>query len=210
MRNYLLSAFLLCCTLGSIAQDKASAFEKKSERLNQPTKWIKKDGGWIDSKKMTYDSKSAEIVAKAKTFEWMQMGATTIGGKKYHILFWTHRIGSSSDVVMTFAFVMDDQEYGQLKAAVNAKAGKDVKIKAKVNITIPRDPQDQSVITAAKGEIAQAQSTPGAASMMVNAQTTKDGDVVRFDMPDIYIFEESLNQSYFQAPIADFKKLLID
>jgi hypothetical protein len=230
MKNLKLMTFLyaaLFITLSSYGQERQNAstmaFEKKSDKLTEATGWCFFRGQWTDNKNLIDITKGTVINSHEKNFSWMQMGIVNNNGAKYHVLFYDVLTGDYEFPLTrenwrernaVRVWIINNDEYTQLKDAVLKKEAKDIDIKSKIDhrqILVAADQYNDTKVLGIVTEALQknVSNENGSDCIKINSQTVSGQDVVRFLLPNDCGLT-SLQRGYFEVKLDDFKKLLID
>ena len=218
MKNILCISLLYCLISSGYAQ--TITFTKKSDRLTEAKGHSIPVFGDppVDNKNQITDEKSDAINSHDDNFSWIQMVALSSKGKPYHVLIYQSQ-GGDYEYPLTQQgwkekteisyWIMDDAEYGLLKATVNKKEGADTHITTYIDqksysITAYSETELQNKIGATlNGNLG---TETGAYCMILNSQN----DVIRFLLPQTCISTDNLKHGYYEVKTDEFKKLLID
>ena len=225
MKNLLLIVLLTTTFMIAKAQERQDAasltFTAKSPQLTTATGWYQSlDGKWIDNKNKLSTSQIDFINGMEPNFTWIQMATMTVSGKKYYILY-TQYVDGEYDYPLTKVdwkyynnvqgLMLDQQEYDMLKSALTKKEGKDITIIPKKTILpfrLYEGYKESELLTEIKKNL-DLNIENGYDRLVINVQTIKGVDIVRFVTP-CKLYVQDLSKFYYEVPLADFKKLLID
>ena len=200
-------------------------FEAKSAKLTEAIGWDSTLGKWTDNKNVISDQRGVKASGRNSNFTWAQCGSFHYKHKKYYIFYAEYVSGRYKypsiyedwyDYQAIEYFLLDSIQYGKLKSVLKDEKGRTTYIQTTY------DEKGSSMYS----EFDEAKFYSGIMDNMerwtspdysydycfpVNCQKLEGKDIVRFGWAGTCDIKYSnFERSYFEVPLEEFKKLLID
>ena len=202
------------------------SFSKKSELLFNITGWAFNNGTgkWISNPSVIDPYSCPNCLAKdGATYEyrqnvrWLQIGIIQFSGKKYFVLENMQEHGEYKYPALKEewihhtvfqAFVMDEQQYQQLKSQMLMKDSKISEIYATTVYAEHVVTEEALLENIREALISNLQTQKE--YFRYNVQAISGKDIVRFRMPEKDSSTESFSKTYFESSAEDFMKLFVE
>ena len=200
------------------------SFETKSGILTDAVGWDSTLGRWTDNKNLISLIKGQQVNGYVSNFKWIQTGVFRYNQKKYYIFYAAYVAGQYKDLEKKENWhdfnalkylMLDSLQYSRLKATLKSKNGETTFIYAELigeKQHFKGDFDESNFLQHVLEDMNLALSLRIERSFgfPLSCQKLGEKDVVRFNWPKISLDKDDLQDHYFEVPLVEFQKLLID